>query len=82
LEKDRYPSALGELVAAGFLNELPMDPWSDKPLVYKKTDDDFTLYSVGPNFVDDGGEYGRDRNRQIRKWSDNGDTVFWPVPKP
>ena len=83
LEKDQYPASLGELVAAGFLNELPMDPWSDKPLVYKKTEDDFTLYSVGFNFIDDGGEYGKDRNGNIRTWSrDNGDTVFWPLPKP
>jgi hypothetical protein len=81
LEKDQYPVALGELVAAGFLNELPMDPWSDKPLVYKKTDDGFTLYSVGYNFTDDGGEYGKDRSGNIREWSDNGDTVFWPLPK-
>jgi hypothetical protein len=82
LEKDQYPAALGELVTAGFLNELPMDPWSDKPLVYKKTDDNFILYSVGYNFIDDGGEYGKDRNGNIRQWGDNGDTVFWPVPKP
>jgi len=82
LEKDQYPAALGELVTAGFLNELPMDPWSDKPLVYKKTDDDFILYSVGYNFTDDGGEYGKDRNGNFRQWRDNGDTVFWPVPKP
>ena len=82
LEKDQYPATLGELVTAGFLNELPMDPWSDKPLVYKKTDNDFTLYSVGFNFTDDGGEYGKDRNGNIRTWSDNGDTVFWPLPNP
>jgi len=82
LQKDQYPATLGELVAAGFLNELPMDPWSDKPLVYKKTDDDFILYSVGLNFTDDGGEYGKDFNGNIRTWSDNGDTVFWPLPKP
>jgi len=82
LEKDQYPATLGELVAAGFLNELPIDPWSDKPLVYKKTDDNFTLYSVGFNFIDDGGEYVKDRSGNIREWSDNGDTVFWPVPKP
>jgi hypothetical protein len=81
LEKDQYPAALGELVAAGFLNELPIDPWSDKPLVYKKTEDDFTLYSVGFNFTDDGGEYAKDRSGNIRTWGDNGDTVFWPVPK-
>jgi len=82
LEKDQYPATLGELVTAGFLNELPMDPWSNKPLVYKKTNDNFILYSVGFNFTDDGGEYGKDRNGNIRTWSDNGDTVFWPVPKP
>jgi hypothetical protein len=81
LEKNQYPATLGELVAAGFLNELPMDPWSDKPLVYKKTDDDFILYSVGFNFTDDGGEYDRDRSGNIRQWSDNGDAVFWPVIK-
>lgn len=82
LQKDQYPASLAELVAAGFLNELPMDPWSDKPLVYKKTDDNFILYSVGFNFTDDGGEYGKDRSGNIRKWSDNGDFVFWPLPKP
>ncbi len=81
LEKNQYPAALDELVAAGFLNDLPMDPWSDKPLVYKKTEDDFILYSVGFNFKDDGGEYGRNGNGQIREWSDNGDTVFWPQLK-
>ena len=82
LEKDQYPASLAELVTAGFLNELPMDPWSDKPLAYKKTDDDFILYSVGFNFTDDGGEYGKDRNGNFREWSDNGDFVFWPVLKP
>jgi len=68
LEKDQYPASLKELVTAGFLNKLPMDPWSDKPLVYKKTDDDFILYSVGYNFTDDGGEFGKDRNGNIRQW--------------
>jgi hypothetical protein len=82
LEKNRYPDSLCELVSAGFLTELPMDPWSDKPLGYKKTDDDFILYSVGPNFTDDGGEPGRDENGQIHFWLDNGDMVFWPQPKP
>ncbi|MGD8501684.1 MAG: hypothetical protein PVJ86_13615, partial [Phycisphaerales bacterium] len=33
LEKNEYPSTLSELVSAGFLKELPMDPFSDKPLV-------------------------------------------------
>jgi len=82
LEKDQYPVSLDELVSPGFLEELPMDSWSDKPLVYKKTDDDFILYSVSYNFTDDGGEYGKDRSGNVREWSDNGDRIFWPLPNP
>lgn len=81
LEKDAYPQTLDELIAGEFLKELPSDPYSDKPLIYKKTDDDFILYSVGQNFTDDGGQYARDRNGNIRKWADNGDTVFWPLSR-
>jgi len=80
-EKDQYPTNLEQLVKAGFLDELPMDVFSDKPLVYKKTDDNFILYSVGFNFTDNDGEYCKDRSGNIRMWGDNGDTVFWPVIK-
>ena len=76
-----YPDDLQELTSAGYLKELPMDPYSDKPLIYKRTDDNFLLYSVGPNFTDDGGESGKDTKGRVRKWRNNGDTVFWPVPK-
>ena len=82
LEKNEYPETLSELIAAGFIEELPMDPYSDKPLVYKKTDNDFIIYSAGRNFTDDDGEYGRDKHGGISKWSDNGDIIFWPLPKP
>ena len=82
LENNEYPESLNELIAFGFLKELPMDPYSDKSLVYKKTDDNFTLYSVGPNFTDEGGEPGTDKDARVAKWRDNGDTVLWPVPKP
>jgi len=79
LEKNAYPATLDELVGAGYLKELPMDPYSDRPLIYKRTDDDFVLYSVGSNFTDDGGVSGKDREGQPRSWRDNGDTLFWPV---
>jgi hypothetical protein len=81
LEENEYPANLDELVAAGYLKELPADPFSDKTLVYKRTGDDFTLYSVGSNFKDDGGESGKDSKGRPSKWRDNGDTVFWPVPE-
>ena len=80
-DKGHYPDNLDELVAADYLKELPMDPWSDKPLVYKRTDDGFILYGVGSNFKDDGGQVSRDDKGRVRKYADEGDWVFWPVPK-
>lgn len=79
--KGYYPESLSELVTAGYLKELPMDPFSDRPVVYKKTDDDFILYSVGPNFIDDGGELGRDKKGKVKLWADEGDAVFWPMQR-
>ncbi|MHC4220946.1 MAG: hypothetical protein ACYST9_00875, partial [Planctomycetota bacterium] len=79
LDKGLYPANLDELVAAGYLKEMPMDPFSGKPLVYKKTDDGFTLYSVGLNFTDDGGIVGRDKRDRVSSWADEGDTIFWPT---
>lgn len=81
LEKNEYPEKLDDLIAAGYLKEVPMDPYSDKPLVYKRTADNFTLYSVGLNFKDDGGQLGKDDKGKVKKWVDNGDAVFRPVQK-
>ncbi len=81
LEKNTYPATLDELLAAGYLKERPMDPYSDKPLIYKRTDGGFALYSVGPNFTEEGGEPGKDRQGRARMWQENGDTVFWPLPE-
>jgi predicted house-cleaning noncanonical NTP pyrophosphatase (MazG superfamily) len=81
-DKGSYPDNLQELVTAGYLKELPLDPYSDKLSVYRRTDDNFILYSLGENFKDDGGEVVR-KGKSIRKWgtSDAGDAVFWPPPK-
>jgi len=76
-----YPQNLNQLVTAGFLEQLPIDSFSDKPLVYKKTEDNFILYSIGHDFKDDGGVSGKDSKGRVRQWRDNGDTVFWPLPK-
>jgi len=70
-DKDQLPQQLDELISAGYLQNLPMDPYSDKPLVYKKTEDNFILYSVGANFKDDGGVHSDN-------WEEN-DHIFWPV---
>jgi uncharacterized membrane protein len=77
-----YPENLKELVTTGYLKKIPLDPFSDKPLVYKKTDDNFILYSVGLNFKDDGGQVYRDEKGKPQLWHDEfGDAVFWPVQK-
>ena len=81
-DKAYYPENLQELVTTAYLGELPMDPWSDKPLVYSKTDEGFILYSVGRNFEDDGGELVRDYDGRVGMWVGEGDAVFWPAPKP
>ncbi|MHC4570985.1 MAG: hypothetical protein ACYS0C_02765 [Planctomycetota bacterium] len=80
-DKRGYPGSLEKLIEANYLKELPMDPWSDKPLVYKKTDEDFILYSFGQNCKDDGGQVHRDDKGIVKLWADEGDAVFWPVFK-
>jgi len=80
-DKGSFPDDLQQLITAGYLRQLPLDVYSDKPLVYRRTDDNFILYSFGPNFEDDGGEAARDKHGRIRKWADEGDVVFWQVPK-
>ena len=82
-EKDNgeYPENLHALVESGYLEKLPMDPYSDGPLVYKKTDKSFILYSYGENLSDDGGKLGLGRDDKPRMWEDDGDWVFWPIPK-
>jgi hypothetical protein len=76
LEKGRLPESLDELVKSDYLMELPMDPWSDKPLVYKLTPEGFILYSIGFDFEDNGGKELAFNGKPAR-WS--GDIVFWPI---
>jgi hypothetical protein len=81
-DKGTYPESLEVLQQTGYLNELPMDPWSDKPLVYRKTADGYTLYSVGMNFTDDGGKSVDKKGKPVLSNSLDGlDIVFWPMPR-
>ncbi len=73
-DKGSFPKDLQELVTAGYLDKLPMDPFSGKPLVYKLSGDNFILYSFAEDLDDDGGKY----NPNLAKDGD-GDYVFWPV---
>lgn len=57
--KGKLPETLEQLVPE-FLPEVPADPFDGKPLRYIVGDDAYLIYSVGYDFVDDGGE-GDDR---------------------
>lgn len=77
----QYPNNLCTLVELGYLEDMPNDPFSGAPLVYRKTEQNFILYSLGQNLQDDGGLVVRDDEGKIKRWTDEGDLVFWPVPK-
>lgn len=50
----KYPQTLDEL-APKYLAEVPLDQYTEKPLVYVPREDGFLIYSIGPNGKDDGG---------------------------
>jgi hypothetical protein len=55
LEHGELPAALADL-APEYLPEVPVDPFSDGPFVYRRQDGQYVLYSVGPDGHDDGGK--------------------------
>jgi len=49
-----YPEGLSSLVP-GVLGEVPIDPFTGKPLVYRREGEGFIVYSLGSNQKDDAG---------------------------
>lgn len=49
-----YPDDLASL-APDFIDEIPLDPFTGEPFIYRKEADGFILYSIGPNLTDDDG---------------------------
>ena len=54
-EKARPPARLAELVP-NYLSQVPPDPFTGQPLVYRPQGSNWLLYSIGPDGVDDGGK--------------------------
>ena len=52
-----HPETLDALVPE-FVAKLPRDILNGKPLIYRRTTNGFTLYSIGGNQVDAGGHAG------------------------
>jgi hypothetical protein len=82
-DSGRYPESLQQLVKADYLQALPMDSYSDGPLAYRVTGNNFTLYSVGEDFVDNDGTaitgayYYAAENKIIEL--NQPDVIYWPI---
>ncbi|MBW8016012.1 MAG: hypothetical protein FVQ82_07490 [Planctomycetes bacterium] len=77
-DKGELPADSKVLVSGGYLEKLPVDPFSGEPFVYKRTDEGFLLYSFGTDMDDDGGNSTVTRDGKPRKWFEgDGDAVFW-----
>jgi hypothetical protein len=75
-DKKELPDSLEKLVSAGYLDKIPLDVCSDNPLIYKRSGDNFVLYSLGGDFDDDNAKIRVKTIMQI-----DGDIVFWPFEK-
>ncbi len=72
-KKGAYPANLNE--PEEILRAIPLDPFSNEPLKYNRTEDGYLIYSIGDNLVDDGGvegEKGQPKDIVVRN----------PFPKP
>jgi hypothetical protein len=68
LTENRLPKSLEELVPRE-LKTVPYDPYNGKDFVYQPGKDQYLLFSVGPNGVDDGG---------VEEIKDQGDLFLEP----
>ena len=69
-QHDHYPDKL-TAVKGVFIDELPKDPFTGRPLKYLQNANGFLLYSFGANMTDDGGHTRAD--------SDDGDDIAFRV---
>ena len=60
-----YPDDLG-ILTPDFITEIPLDPYGNEPLIYRREDEGFIVYSVGYDHEDDGGIYEPEEGK------------FWP----
>jgi hypothetical protein len=76
LAHGRWPESLEELVGAGLLARVPVDPYTRSSLILRRLGDGLAIYSVGPDKQDNGGQF--DRKNQARPGTDVG-LRLWDV---
>lgn len=74
LEKGDLPDGLDQLVSSGYIEKLPIDPYSNEPFVYKRVEGGFLLYSFGTDFDDDQGSRSIMQDDTVGV---EGDEIFW-----
>lgn len=52
----QWPLSL-DMIPKDILSEIPIDPFTGKPIVYKRLQDGIAVYTVGPDLTDDGGVF-------------------------
>ena len=73
-----YPASLDELVPK-YLLAVPADPFDGKPMRYVLRDGVATIYSVGEDRIDDGGQLERKEDDRQSKTLDVGLILKKPV---
>jgi hypothetical protein len=54
-----WPKNVGALKEAGYLQAIPADPYNGQPLLWRRLDDGWVVYSIGPDGADNGGKLDR-----------------------
>src|SRR5262249_33615509 len=81
-EHGRWPDKLDQLVPK-LLSKVPVDPYDQKPLRYRRLHDGVVIYSVGADGKDDGGKVDRQKYTSpgtdlgFRLWLPPWDDVNW-----
>lgn len=68
IDRKNSPAALADLVPA-YLNAIPEDPYSGQPLMFTSTANSYTIYSVGTNLKDDGGDLTSEMQSEKARFS-------------
>ncbi len=70
-EHGELPQSLDQLVPEQ-LPKVPLDPWTDRPLIYRRDGGSFVLYSTWSDRQDNGGRFLTDMNQATDFGSDVG----------